>query len=376
MQSFEERDGPRFFGRSRAIEELLLRVLSVRLLLQFAPSGAGKTSLLNAGLFPRLRPHRYFPFTIRLNNEHESLAQAAARSLRDAARRAGLRDPVIPEQAEHLWALLSDTQLWSPELLLLTPVLVFDQFEEVFTLRDEAFRKGFALEIGELSRGRRSRPSPADDVAAPDVKIIISLREEYLGKLEEMTTAIPDLFRERLRLSPLTADEAREAMVEPARLDGDWVSPRFEFEPACLDGLIDFIDGASERAKVIEPLTLQLVCQRAEAIVTARSSDAQIPALTLADFGGQSGLEHLVHDYFTGELDKLGGRTTRQHAVAMFEQGLLDPSGKRLMLEQGEIERDYGLSPGRARRAGGQPAAPAGASQREHFLRDFPRPAD
>ena len=63
VQSFEERDGPRFFGRSRATEELLLRVLSVRLLLQFAPSGAGKTSLLNAGLFPRLRPHRYFPFT-------------------------------------------------------------------------------------------------------------------------------------------------------------------------------------------------------------------------------------------------------------------------------------------------------------------------
>ena len=74
----------KFFGRRRATEELLLRVLSVRLLLQFAPSGAGKTSLLNAGLFPRLRPHGYLPFMIRLNHAQESLAESTLRSL-DAA---------------------------------------------------------------------------------------------------------------------------------------------------------------------------------------------------------------------------------------------------------------------------------------------------
>lgn len=344
LRSFDEQDAHRFFGRNRAAEDLLLRVLSVRLLLQFAPSGAGKTSLLNAGLFPRLRPHGYFPCSIRLNNEHESLAQATARSLRDAARRVGLEAPVIPEDAGTLRSLLAGTQLWSAELLLLTPVLVFDQFEEVFTLRSDEFRRSLAEELGELSSGRPPDASdPAADQRTPEAKIIISLREEYLGKLEEMSAAIPELFRERLRLSPLTHDEAREAIVEPARLPGDWWSPPFGFAPDCLDGLIDFIDGVSDRVRVIEPLTLQLVCQRAEALAVAAAAGARVPMLTLSDFGGTSGLEHLVHHYYTTQLDSVGTRAARRRTAAMFEEGLLDQWGKRLMLEQGEIERRYGL---------------------------------
>lgn len=354
VRSFEEPDRIRFFGRTHATDELLLRVLSVRLLLQFAPSGVGKTSLLNAGLFPKLRLHNCFPFIIRLNQDKESLTQAATRSLKDAATWSGLKEPVIPENAESLWALLAGIQLWSHDLLLLTPVLVFDQFEEVFTLRDESFRSGFALEVGKLL-GRRayhrsighSPEESAEESRAPDVKIIISLREEYLGKLEEFSASIPDLFHERLRLWPLTADEAKEAIMEPAKLEGDtWLSPPFEFEPACLDGLIDFIDGTSDKVKVIEPLTLQLVCQQAEENARTRVGPHEHPAkLRIDDFGGLAGLERLVQSYFTSELDKLDGSGTRKQAREMFEQGLLDPTGKRLMLEQGEIERDYGLDP-------------------------------
>ena len=353
VRSFEEQDRTHFFGRTLATEELLLRVLSVRLLLQFAPSGVGKTSLLNAGLFPRLRQHSLFPFIVRLNEDKETLTQAARRSLKDAARKEGLKEPVIPDKAESLWELLAGAQLWSTGLLLLTPVLVFDQFEEVFTLRDEAFRKKFALEVGALSMGRAPQlvidasPTSARDLPAPDVKIIISLREEYLGKLDEFSASIPDLFRERLRLFPLTADEAREAIVEPARLEGDtWPSPPFDFDAACLDGLIDFIDGASDKAKVIEPLTLQLVCQQAEAIANTRAGrDARLK-LNLDDFGGLAGLERLVENFFRNELKKLGGSRAERRAREMFEQGLLDLSGKRLMLEQGEIERRYGLDAG------------------------------
>jgi hypothetical protein len=352
VRSFEEHDQARFFGRSRATDELLLRVLSVRLLLQFAPSGAGKTSLLNAGLFPKLRPHNYFPFIIRLNQDKESLTQATARALKDAAARNGLKEPVIPENVESLRALLAGTQLWSRDLLLLTPVLVFDQFEEVFTLRDEAFRRGFASEVGELSRPQSHRrasgqspDAPAKEPPAPDVKIIISLREEYLGKLEEFSSSIPDLFHERLRLSSLNTEEAKEAIVEPAKFEGDaWSSPPFELEPACLDSLIDFIDGASDKAKVIEPLTLQLVCQQAEEIaIKRRGPPGHRTKLGFSDFGGLAGVERLVQNYFKSELDKLGGPRIRKQAQAMFEQGLLDPNGKRLMLEQGEIERGYGL---------------------------------
>ena len=347
VHSFQERERQKFCGRSAAIDELLLRVLSVQLLLQFAPSGVGKTSLLNAGLFPALRPHHYFPFIVRLNETDESLTQAVQRSLVDAARDFGLVDPVIPQGSETLRALLSGTQLWSPELLLLTPVVVFDQFEEIFTLRDDAFRRAFASQLGDLRIEPKAggTPTRSGESSAAAVKIILSLREEYLGKLEQFSASIPDLFRERLRLAPLTAAEATEAMVEPARLQGEgWESPPFEFEPRCLAALIDFIDGASDSLKVIEALTLQLVCQRAESIVMLRKAGSGEPAaLVLEDFGGNAGLERLVRSYYQDELGKLADPTTQRQAQTMFEDGLLDPAGKRLMLEQNEIKRKYGL---------------------------------
>ncbi len=346
IRSFEEPDRGRFFGRRLAAEELLLRVLSVRLLLQFAPSGAGKTSLLNAGLFPRLRPHGYVPVMVRLNNPDESVAAAAARSLRLAAQETGLRAPVVPANPASLWDLVVGTQLWSADLLLLTPVLVFDQFEEVFTLRDEAFRRQFAHDVGELTRGRHAAATPAaTEPALPEVKVVISLREEYLGALEEMTAAIPDLFRERLRVPPLNHDEAREAIVEPAALAGEWSSPAFTYDPPCLEAMIDFIDGVSERVRVIEPLTLQLICQRAEAIVTERSRRDDLPVVKLSDFGGPAGFEQVVHRYFKDELDKIADGGARRRAVELFETGLLDPAGKRLMLEEGEITRTFGVEP-------------------------------
>jgi len=351
-RSFEESDLIQFRGRERGAEELLLRVLSVRLLLQFAPSGVGKTSLLNAGLFPRLRAHNYFPFIVRVNRTDESLVHAVGRSMRDSADTFGLIDPIIPEGAQTLRELVAGTQLWSRDLRLLTPVLVFDQFEEIFTLRDTEFRRAFAEELGELSSGiaRREAVDGADVVLAGETgpvacKIVMSLREEYLGKLEEFSASIPDLFRERLRLAPLSNSEAKEAIVEPARLPGDaWISPPFEFQGDCLEALVDFIDDSAISVKAVDSLTLQLVCQRAETIaMQCKGRDGGHPILALDDFGGRDGLERLVREYYLNELAKLPNSATRRRAQQMFEEGLLDPSGKRLMLEAGEIEREFRL---------------------------------
>ncbi|HZM21504.1 MAG TPA: ATP-binding protein, partial [Anaerolineales bacterium] len=51
---FERSEQNLFFGRDREISELLSLVTSNRVVLCYAPSGAGKTSLINAGLQPRL----------------------------------------------------------------------------------------------------------------------------------------------------------------------------------------------------------------------------------------------------------------------------------------------------------------------------------
>ena len=157
---------------------------------------------------------------------------------------------------------------------------MFDQFEEIFTLRDATFRGEFAAELGALASGiapkrlRRDRAGAPERFAArPDVKTVISLREDYLGALEEFSTAIPSLFHERLRLGPLTEDEAHAAITGPAQLmpgprEEPYWTPPFNFDPSALNDMVAYLKGKSG---VIEPFQLQLVCRHAEAIAHSKA---------------------------------------------------------------------------------------------------------
>jgi tetratricopeptide (TPR) repeat protein len=337
-----------FFGRAEASEELYLRVLSVRFLVQFAKSGLGKTSLLQASLFPRLRQKHFLPVMIRLNVAEETFTHSVARSIEQACKEEGLEFPKVP--TEGLWELLSTTLFWRDDLLL-TPVLVFDQFEEIFTLHDAAFRGELASELGALATGIAPKRLSSDQAnapgfaKAPEVKIVVSLREEYVGALHELSAAIPGLFHERLRLAPLKEDEAREAITGPAQLKAEpgeqpYWSPPFDFDPAALDSMIVFLKGTSG---VIEPFALQLCCQHAEAVAHDKASaNESFVKLTLADFEGAKDFESVLNSFYRNTLNKLPF-SMRNRAEELCEHGLLDRDGRRLTLEEGQIHRDYGL---------------------------------
>jgi hypothetical protein len=164
---------------------------------------------------------------------------------------------------------------------------------------------------------------PEQFAARPDVK---SLREEYLGALEEFSAAIPSLFHERLRLAPLKEDDARLAITEPARLttkpgEEPYLSPPFGFDSPGLNSMIEYMKGESG---VIEPFALQLLCRRAEAIASdkARASNASI-VLTPADFKGANDFKLVLGNFYRDTLRKLP-RSQRKRAQTLCEEGLLD----------------------------------------------------
>jgi len=332
-----------FFGRDDEAEQLHLRVLSVPLLVQFGRSGLGKTSLLQAGLFPRLRKRAYLPVMIRLNEKTDSLLDATMRSMQESCKAEGLE--FTPQDPRGVWELLAASLVWRGDLLL-TPVLVFDQFEEVFTLRDAAFRGDVAAEIGALATGvPPPRIGARQQAAKPAVKIVISLREDYLGALEEFSAAIPALFHERLRLDPFTTAAAEKAIVEPARLDAaegeePYASPRFELAATALASMIEYLKGKSG---VIEPFQLQLLCRHAEAIASAKSAAAKdgIVTLTKNDFAGAQTFASVLQNFYRHTLAKISSIVQRKRAARLCEDGLLDDSGHRLMLEEGQVLGDY-----------------------------------
>jgi hypothetical protein len=351
---FGPADAALFFGRKRETEELYLRVLSVPLLLQFGRSGLGKTSLLQAGLFPLLRAKPFLPVMIRLNDPRESLTDAVARSIRESALNDGVDfDDTAPAG---LWELLVTTTAWREDLLL-TPVLVFDQFEEVFTLRDQAFRDGLAAELGALATGIPPERLGGAQIARealvqrPEVKLLISLKETHLGALEQFSASIPGLFQERLRLEPLSESEARDAVVEPARLvekQGEppyWTKP-FTYDENVLDKMLTYLKGRSD---VIEPFQLQLLCQHAEGIAQRKESaqsatEGEPVTLTASDFRGNNAFAVVLANFYRDVLARISSPAERKRAAELCEDGLLGSSGQRLMLEKKQILSDYGIS--------------------------------
>ena len=136
LAAFREDDQSFFGGRNEEIEALYRRIVSSRLTLLFGLSGLGKTSLLRAGLFPRLRREHYFPVYIRLSYGRDlaSPVEQIKAEIAAQAKTSGVDAPA-PRAGETLWEYFHrpDADFWDERNNPCIPVLVFDQFEELFT---------------------------------------------------------------------------------------------------------------------------------------------------------------------------------------------------------------------------------------------------
>lgn len=232
LDAFREADHLFFFGRERETETLRRAVLRERLTVLFGRSGLGKTSLLQAGLFPRLRQDNFLPVRIRLDFGEGVEAggpSVLVRQVREAIARAALaaeaETPPL-DWEETLWETFhhEGADFWSLDNRLLIPLLVFDQFEEIFTLGKSRAalaeaRDRFLIELADLIEGRPPAEVKARLDASPEqtrayafqqhnYKVLLSLREDFLADLEGLHDRIPSLGHNRIRLRRMNGEEA------------------------------------------------------------------------------------------------------------------------------------------------------------------------
>jgi tetratricopeptide (TPR) repeat protein len=235
LEPFREADRRFFFGRGHEQEELLRSIRRGINMLLFGESGLGKTSLLQAGLFPRLRESGYLPVLVRLAYHLEALAPSdqVKLLLNRAIDDAGLDAARRIEPQETLWEYLHRREFAlvdrSGEPII--PVIVFDQFEESFTLglsQRKADCQAFLRELSDLMENRppaavkaRLEHSPSEIARyvfnRDDYRIVIAMREDFLPWLEMFRASAPSLGRNRFRLTRLKGRQALAAVVEPGR---------------------------------------------------------------------------------------------------------------------------------------------------------------
>jgi hypothetical protein len=276
-----------FFGREDEIREIFLRVRDNPLTVLYGQSGYGKTSLLNAGLIPKLRADGFWPIAVRFkydstsrskwdlvdqtryalalvcadeNSEDFPLPRTIAeykecpafsgdipfvRQLLIECGRKGGQGLAFLYRSHALWMHWKSSTLWEcfhnralqigcRNLSESTPVLILDQFEEIFTLgaekRPNAEIDTLAMELADLIENRPpasvQRHLAEDlnfanelDFGPSPLRVVITLREDYLSQLEAWKTFMPSLMRNRMALHLLRGPQAWEAAVKPGRLD-------------------------------------------------------------------------------------------------------------------------------------------------------------
>lgn len=204
LNKFEIRDKHLFFGRDQLIDRLIIRLQSSPLLLVLGASGSGKSSLVRAGLIPKLLENMDAVFReIIFTPDRDPFD-----SFRSSLRSAGFRQADIE--------LLQTNQ---PDALRKTVHLLkqadenwfifIDQFEELFTLcQDLQKRQAFIEGLIQLVQAK-----------IPGAQLVLAMRADFLGRLGAFPRLTGILQRSEL-ITDMSDGELRLAIEKPAAQHG------------------------------------------------------------------------------------------------------------------------------------------------------------
>ena len=325
LDAFTESASPFFKGRNAEIEEMHRRVQRRNLTVLFGVSGLGKTSLLQAGLFPRLRNDRFMPVRIRLDHTssvRKDLVEQVRTELRKALDGGRYHARRGPEPKESLWSFFHQPELnirdGETGDRVVHTVLVFDQFEEIFThdqgdpsheWAQRALLEALAQLVDnrvplELKRDLERDPATVRryDFDEQDYHVVLCLREDYLPHLESLCWQIPSITENRFRLLPMSEEQAFEAVKEPGKKIVD---------PPVARQIVEFAAGESEGAalpgapaplqrggRTVSPALLSLICSELNE-ERKKTETAKITAEQVRKSAGGI-LERFYHRCFEG----------------------------------------------------------------------------
>ncbi|MET0696762.1 MAG: ATP-binding protein [Acidimicrobiia bacterium] len=325
-RSLRREDG--IYGRNREIRELRASLLAHRILLLYSHSGAGKTSLIEAGLRPEFedRGFQVFP-TIRVGYEAPPDAGDVNRylfstlnSLEEGQQPEEQLDPTelaatnLDEYVRRLDEQIPDSD----------PLLIFDQFEELFTLdpTDWDDKREFLEEIGRMleDRGRWA---------------LFAMREDFIAQLDPYVALIPTQLATRYRLELLKPSEAIEAIKQPASSVG------VDFTDAAAEQLVNDLRRVQvqrgdrpvlELGPSVEPVQLQVVCHRVWA-----SLPEDVTLIEPGDIADAGTVNEALAEFYETQVKSAADRTKAdEYAIrTWFENDLITPDGFRTQVREG-----------------------------------------
>jgi hypothetical protein len=257
---FKKDEGELFFGRDQEADELISLITAHPVVLVYAQSGSGKSSLLNARVIPKLesddegfevigplRVQGQIPANFVVDEETNIYILNALLSYdqnQDPGKLSGL---TLSDYLKQRPPRVNKFNEPSPR------VIIFDQFEELFTAYSDRWeqRAGFFEQIRIAIEGDRV-----------PLRVVFAMREDYIAELDPYVSILPEKLRTRYRLEQLRKEPALLAVTKPligtGRFYGKGVAEQL------VDNLRRLPGTSAEDPKLgpyVEPVQLQVVCQ-------------------------------------------------------------------------------------------------------------------
>lgn len=246
-------EGEILYGRDDEIQSLALYVINNTQTVLYGKSGIGKSSIINAGVFPIARKEGLFPIPVRLKHDTNTTytSQIKAAFFESDIGISKILEP-LDESKETIWEFLHRNTFYNKETnKSVRPLIVFDQFEELFTLQHDEKRKlSFFSELADLLNeitpnyianslavidSKTTNPKSGIDGFSFDFgvandfdddkkkkyvsdslfNIVFTIREDFLSYLERYTKYIPVMKSNRYALLPINEEQAKDIIMKP-----------------------------------------------------------------------------------------------------------------------------------------------------------------
>ena len=353
IRSFDEGEQDLFFGREKEVNSLFDNVKSTNVNVVFAKSGIGKTSLINAGLIPKLEDEngdpKLVPIKIRFQSTDitpidispvDIVLKSLAPFLKD---KEYLNRNAIDPNAISIWESVKACKFKENNEV---PLFILDQFEELFNHELEK-RKLFSIQIADLVNSRlpnqvreKLRDIPRKDrteeqlkwFSEVDAKLLFVIRSDKLHLMDEMTPILNFIFKSRFNLMALKKEQAINAIKKPADIQGDnFKTKPFRYGEDLID---EIVANLSNQSGEIESFQLQILCKHIEDKIEEEQVEGIFDLTVDASYlNGKEGIKEILNNYYENQIIKIGSEEERLKSRKLIEEDLI-ADGQRVGLSE------------------------------------------
>ncbi|WP_086666254.1 hypothetical protein [Lentzea kentuckyensis] len=285
LSAFGPQDANWFFGRERATNALLERLNENGITMLVGASGAGKSSLMKAGVLPRLDKD-----TIIIAPGTDPLKELALQ---------------VPELILTLESAVDSDVLTEfaheVQIAVGSRVVIVDQFEEAFTLGGDENRLRIFVQ--------------ALHAAAEKTSVVLGVRADFYARCLDFPELAEALQSRQMVLGAMSAAEVRDAVTNPARAAG------LQLEPGLVDLMLRDLGAHNRRGKDVYDAGALPLLSHALLVTWQRR---QAGRLTIAGYraaGGIQGAVATTAERAWSDLDEPGQAAARQLLLRLVRVG-------------------------------------------------------